>query len=80
MEDMATIKVGSTRADLMKKFDHCGGLSWRGGGEYLYRGCWYFLVNVRFQAVENPQDKGTEYSSDRITEISTPFLAYPPMD
>jgi hypothetical protein len=80
MEDMDTIKVGSTRADLLKKFEECGGISQRGGSEYSYRQCRLFLVDVRFQAVENPEEKLKEYDSDRIIEISKPFLGYPPMD
>ncbi len=80
LDDMRTVKVGSTRGNLLKVFEQCGGISQRGGAEYFYRGCQYFLVDVRFESVENPQDKGTEYPTDKITEISAPFLGYPPMD
>lgn len=64
LREMETIKVGMTRADLLKVFTEEGGLSTRTQRQYVYRECPYIKVAVEFEPVgttavlpENGKDK-----------------------
>ena len=73
LREMETIKVGMTRAELLKVFVEEGGLSTRKSRTYAYRKCPYFKVTFEF----TPVGEGTgfpESSKDEITKISQPFL------
>ena len=80
MREMATIKPGMTRQDLLKVFQEEGGLSTRTQRRYVYRGSRYIKVDVTFEAVGVPEDKSAESPKDKITKISKPFLEWPIMD
>jgi hypothetical protein len=80
---MQAVKVGMTRADLLKVFKTEGGL-WTGlQRRYVYRECPYFKVDVEFEAVGRPaHDREgrvtlAERSEDLIKKISRPYLAFP---
>jgi hypothetical protein len=69
-----SIKLGSSRAELLKVFTTEGGLSTRSQRTYVYRDCPYIKVDVKFKAVDN--DKYEEKPDDIITEISKPYLQW----
>lgn len=73
---MQTIKVGMTRMDLEKVFEEDGGISTRGQQTYVYRGCPYFKVDVRFE----PDPEKPEKENDKIIRMTRPYLAPPVMD
>ena len=86
LEQMETIKVGSTRRDLLKVFTTEGGLSTRTWRTYVYGECPNIKVDVEFEAVGSPSrdDSGkldpTESYDDVITKISRPYIARSIMD
>jgi hypothetical protein len=51
---MQKIKVGMTRADLLKVFTTEGGLSTSLNRTFVYRDCSYIKVDVEFEAVGRP--------------------------
>ena len=73
LREMETIKVGMTRADLLRVFREEGGLSTRTQRQYVYRECLYIKVAVEFEPVETT---GTlsENGKDKIVKISRPFI------
>ena len=73
---MQTIKVGMTRADLMKVFTTEGGLSTTSQRTYVYRECPYIKVDVKFATSSREEERVT----DKIVEISRPYLAWSVMD
>jgi hypothetical protein len=86
LDEMETIKVGSTRRDLLAVFTTEGGLSSRSTRTYVYRKCVLFKVDVGFQPVGRPyrDSEGSvtsiESLNDVITRISRPYIARPVMD
>jgi len=68
------IKVGMTKADLLKVFTTEGGLSSRKWRRYVHRSCPYIKVNVVFDLVGEEKDLSGENAKDKITKISQPFL------
>ena len=79
---MQTIKVGMSRADLMKVFTTEGGLSTPLRRTFVYRDCPLFKVDIEFTAIGRPaRDRegritSTEDDRDVIKTISRPYLAY----
>ena len=76
LKRMGTVKVGATRADLLKVFGEEGGLSTRTQRTYVYRECRYFKVDVKFEAVGNVEERLAESPEDKVAEISRPYIAY----
>ncbi len=77
--DMQSLKVGMTRAELLKVFMEEGGISNRTWRRYVYRKCGYIKVDVEFAAVGN-LDSHEQSPDDWITKISKPFLEFAIMD
>ena len=75
LTDMQGIKVGMTRAEMLKVFMEEGGISNRHWRRYVYRKCGYIKVDVEFAPANNP-DSHDESPEDRITKISQPFLEW----
>jgi hypothetical protein len=75
LTDMQGIKVGMTRAEMLKVFMEEGGISNRHWRRYVYRKCGYIKVDVEFAPANNP-DNPDESPEDRITKISQPFLEW----
>jgi len=73
---MQTIKVGMTRSDLMKLFTTEGGLYTTSQRTYVYRQCRYIKVDVKFAA----SNRDEEFPTDKIVEVSRPYLAWSVMD
>ncbi len=73
---MQAVKVGMTRADLLKVFEEEGGISTRTQQTYVYRECPYFKVDVRFEPVGELHGKEFVSSGDKIVNISRPYLAW----
>lgn len=71
-----TVKVGMTRGDLVKVFTVEGGLSMPSQRTYVYKLCPYIKVDVKFAASSRTE----EQSTDKIVEISRPYLAWSVMD
>src|SRR5215469_13059542 len=65
-----TIKVGMTRSDLMKVFTTEGGVSTISQRTYVYRQCPYIKVDVKFVS------RDRELPTDKIVEVSRPYLAW----
>jgi hypothetical protein len=81
LKEMETIKVGMTRADLLKVFRGEGGLSTRKWRQYAYRECPYIKVEVEFEPVgETEAPEFAEGSKDKIVKISKPFLEWSILD
>jgi hypothetical protein len=86
LKEMQTIKVGMTRAELMKVFTTEGGLSGGLSRTYVYRECPYFKVDVEFRPVGRPvRDRAgrvtlTEAKGDVIMKISKPYLGWSIID
>jgi hypothetical protein len=80
LREMETIKVGMTRADLLKVFMEEGGISTRTQRTYVYRHCSYFKVTVEFKPVENERGFLGDPSTDKIVKISEPFLQWSVLD
>src|ERR1700753_764005 len=74
LKEMQTIKTGMSRGDLLKVFTKEGGISTRTWRTYVYHECPNIKVDVKFEPVEDVNDGLTEYKSDRIVEISKPYL------
>jgi hypothetical protein len=71
-----TITVGMTRSDLMKMFTTEGGLSTISQRTYIYRQCPFIKVDVKFTASSHDE----ELPTDKIVEVSRPYLAWSVMD
>ena len=82
LHKMQTVKVGMTRADLLKVFTVEGGTFTVKQRTYVYRECPYIKVDVTFNIVGRPErDKDgrlthTESPRDTIKTISRPYLAW----
>ena len=76
LKEIETIKVGMTRADLLKVFTEEGGLSTRTWQRYVYHECPYFKVDVEFELVGVGEDKLRKSQEDKIIKISKPFLEW----
>ena len=77
LKEMQTIKVGMTRAQLLRVFHpDAGGVFSRTSQQYVYHECPYFKVNVSFRPVGKA--KGYEGGKiDKIVTISAPYLQWP---
>jgi hypothetical protein len=73
---MQSIKVGMTRSDLMDVFTTEGGLSTSSQRTYVYRQCPYIKIDVKFAA----SSRHEELPTDKIVEVSRPYLAWSVMD
>ncbi len=71
-----TITVGMTRSDLMKIFTTEGGLSTASHRTYVFRQCPFIKVDVKFTVSSH----GEELPTDKIAEVSRPYLAWSVMD
>ena len=80
LREMETIKVGMTRAALLKVFTEEGGLSTRTQRQYVYRECPYIKVAVEFERVGNTEAPFPENGEDKIVKISRPFLEWSVID
>jgi hypothetical protein len=76
LRSMQRVKLGSTRFELLKVFTTEGGLSNASQRTYVYRHCPYIKVDVKF-AASNPEK---ELPTDKILEISRPYLEWSIMD
>jgi hypothetical protein len=76
LDSMQTIKVGMSRSDLVKLFTTEGGLSTISRRTYVYRQCLYIKVDVKFAA----SSCDGELPTDKIVEVSRPYLAWSVMD
>src|ERR1044071_4491661 len=80
LKEIQTIKVGMTRADLLKVFTTEGGLSTGLRRTYVYSECQYFKVDVEFEPVGRPARDASgrvtlaESGDDVIKSISKPYL------
>ena len=70
-----TLKVGMTRSDLMKMFTTEGGLSTTSQRTYVYRQCPFIKIDVKFTASSHD-----ELPTDKIADVSRPYLAWSVMD
>jgi|SRR5947209_15292046 len=74
LTEMETIRVGMTRADLLKVFVEEGGISSRTTETFAYRECPYFKVNVQFEPVGDVHGNDSGSHGDKIVNISKPYL------
>src|SRR5882724_4369294 len=81
LKEMETIKLGTTRGELLKVFTEEGGLSTGLHQTYVYKQCQYFKVDVEFRPVGRPaRDRdgrvtGVKSNEDVFAKISKPYLA-----
>lgn len=82
LREMEKIKVGMTRADLLKVFTIEGGLSTGLQSKFVYRECPYIKVDVEFEPVGRPARDADgrvtleEDNRDIIKNISKPYLEW----
>jgi hypothetical protein len=82
LKKIQTIKVGMTRADLLKVFTTEGGLSTGLNRTYVYRECPHIKVDVEFEPIGRParDTEGRvsliEADEDVIKKISKPYLEW----
>lgn len=79
MREIATVKPGMTREELLKVFEEEGGLSTRTRRTYVYRGSLYIKVDVTFEAVGDAEKLGTS-PKDKVVKISKPYLNWSILD
>lgn len=72
LRSMQTISVGMTRSDLLTVFTTEGGLSTTSQRTYVYQQCPYIKVDVKFAAAS----PDSELPTDKIVQISQPYLAW----
>jgi len=80
LREIETVKVGMTRADLLKVFKEEGGLSTRTWQRFPYHECPYIKVEVEFEPVGELESKGSYGPRDKIIKISKPFLEWSILD
>jgi hypothetical protein len=86
LKEIKTIKVGMTRADLLKVFTTEGGLSTGLNRTYVFRGCHLIKVDVEFDPVgrsaRDLEGRVTlvEADEDVIKRISKPYLDWSVVD
>ena len=80
LREAQKLKVGMTRAELLKTFTTEGGLSSRTWRRYVSQRCPYIKVDVEFSPVGPRVGVGDESPRDKITKISPPFLEWSIMD
>ena len=86
LKEMQKIKVGMTRADLLKIFTTEGGLSTGLNRTYVYRDCSYIKVDVEFDPAGRPARDAegritvVEANEDVIKRISKPYLEWMVVD
>jgi hypothetical protein len=82
LKEMEKIRVGVTRADLLKVFTTEGGLSTGLSRRYVYRECPYIKVDVEFKPIGRPARDARgrvtliEAEEDVIKKISRPYLEW----
>lgn len=74
LSEIESVKVGMTRADLLKVFKQEGGISNRVWQRYVYHECPFIKVDVEFEPVGDPGNMLNRSPSDKIVKISKPFL------
>ena len=76
LRSIQTVKVGTTRSELMKVFTTEGGLEFKNETTsrrtYVYRKCPYIKVDVTL-AIANP---ALDLPTDNVIEISRPYLEW----
>jgi hypothetical protein len=80
LKEIERVKVGMTRADLLKVFNEEGGISTRTQRRYVYRECPYIKVDVEFEPVGELDNKSVQSPQDKIAKISKPFLEWSIID
>jgi len=80
LKELQTIKVGMTRADLLKVCTTEGGIFSRTQQSFVYRSCPIIKVAVTFKPIGGPPDQRQTQPSDEITDISKPYLELPVRD
>jgi hypothetical protein len=80
LQEAQKLKVGMTRAELLKTFTTEGGLSTRTWRRYVSQRCPYIKINVEFAPVGPRVGVENESPRDKITKISPPFLEWGILD
>ncbi len=78
--DINTLKVGSTRAEVLKIFTVAGGWSTPRECAYVYRGSRYICVEVVYETALDKDGRTIAASGDKIVKISKPTIEIPPAD
>ena len=86
LREMETVRVGMTRAELLRVFATEGGLSTGLSRTYVYSECPYIKVDVEFEPVgrsaRDTEGRVTliESDEDLISQISKPYLDWSAAD
>ena len=75
LTQMQTVRVGMTRAQLLRVFEPANGTSSREDGRFTYRVCPNFVVHVLFRPVGKEARNEWGSPADKITAISQPVVA-----
>jgi hypothetical protein len=73
MKDAASVRVGSTYADLARLFREDGGLTRVGKHRFVMIRCPFIKIDVEFEAKAVGAD-GTPLPTSKVTKVSKPYL------
>lgn len=74
LEEIEKLRPGHTRGDLLKLFDHEGGIRIREKARFVYRYCDDIKVDVEFEIVGEGDWLKDDQKKDIIKKISKPYL------
>lgn len=74
LTEIKKIKVGMTRAELLKVFTTEGGFYTSRDRQFVWKKCPYIKVYIKFKARSDVKDALKESDDDIIAEISRPYL------
>jgi hypothetical protein len=74
LREVQNVKPGMTRRDLLKQFIGEGGVSNRLQRTYVLKTCPYVKVDVEFEIPPGQGGSTAEGLSDKIADISRPYL------
>jgi hypothetical protein len=76
LREVQNIKPGTTRGDLLKQFTGEGGVSNRLQCTYVLKTCPYVKVDIEFEIPPGQGGTAAEALSDKIANISRPYLGW----
>ncbi len=75
-KEATSIKVGMSRADLLKVFMQDGGLNIVPASRYVLRSCYMIKIDVEFDSKYGREYKERPDSELKIRRVSKPYLEY----
>lgn len=84
LNDFESIKVGTTREEIERKWTMDGGIQVLSQNRYVHRVCGCFKIDVEFDVKGNAADKRPMWEiwskKDKVIKVSKPYLERPVSD